>query len=190
MFSILKAKGPKSGDIPFRDSGKVTSTNFPVLHQDIIYHILEHAYFNELRRPDYKQLCSYALVARAWREPAQGLIFHEVFVQTDAAYKALSSIFKGKQSEHIKKLASCVRVLNFWIPKTSAAKWESRLAPTLNLFPSLYELRLCVDVHKRLDSTTMSALDNTPPIRALQIAMGSDKTKKVAQSVLPFQILG
>ncbi|KIM32265.1 hypothetical protein M408DRAFT_326888 [Serendipita vermifera MAFF 305830] len=194
MFSTLKAKSPQSDDIPFEDLGKAASTNLPVLHIDIIYHILEHAYFNDYLRPDYKQLCSYALVARAWRKPAQGLIFHEVVIKTDAAYKALSSIFKGKQSEYTQKLASCVRVLNFWISKTdkaSAAKWESRLAPILNWFPSLYELRLGVDVLDRLSPATMSALNNTPPIRALQIAMRSDETgRQAAQSVLPFQILG
>ncbi|KIM32266.1 hypothetical protein M408DRAFT_326889 [Serendipita vermifera MAFF 305830] len=194
MFSTLKAKSPKSDDIPSGDLGKATSTNLPVLHQDIVYHILEHAYFNSLLRPDYKQLCSYALVARAWRRPAQGLIFHEVFITTDAAYKALSSIFKGKKSEHTQKLASYVRVLNFWISKTdkaTVAKWESRLAPTLNWFPSLYELRLSVDVLERLIPATMSALNNTPPIRALQIAMRSDRDGgQPTQSVLPFQILG
>ena len=136
----------------------------------------------------------YALVTRAWRKPAQGLLFHEVTIPNDDAYRALASIFEDKKSEHAQDLAKCVRVLSFWISKTgkvSAQRWETRLAPTLNWFPNLYELRLGVDVLDRLSQSTMDALNNTPPIRALQIAMRSDETgKQAAQSVLPFQILG
>jgi hypothetical protein len=60
----------------------------------------------------------------------------------------------------------------------------------MNWFPLLYELRLGVDVVRQLSESTMTLLNSTPPIRALQIAMRSDERGvRATQSVLPFQIL-
>jgi hypothetical protein len=135
----------------------------------------------------------YALVARAWRKPAQSLLFHEVTLRDDLAYKSLLSLFKTRKSEHVQWLARCVRVLNFWITRTeqsSPGTWECRLPVAMNWFPLLYELRLGVDVMQRLSESTMTSLNSTPPIRALQIAMRSDERGVMAtQSVLPFQVL-
>lgn len=122
------------------------------------------------------------------------MLFHEIVIKTDREYNSLSLTLTNKKSERTKWLANCVRVLNFWISKTedaNKAKWEARLAPTLKWFPLLYELRLGVDVVERLNPSTIVALNNTPPIRALQIAMRSDeKGKQATQSIVPFQIIG
>lgn len=132
-------------------------------------------------------------MARAWRKPAQQLLFHEVTLRDDPAYKSLLSLFKDQKSEHVQWLANCVRVLNFWIKRTQQGRpgtWECRLPVAMNWFPLLYELRLGVDVAQRLSESTMALLNSTPPIRALQIAMRSDERGvKATQSVLPFQIL-
>lgn len=201
-----------NSDLPKID--KATATKWArYLNEDILYLVLEHAYFDELLRPDYPQLAKYALVAKAWREPAQRLIFHEISIKDDRAFKCISRLFSslpknsksaptdddlnGSTIQVVSRcewLRSCVRVLNFWIYKTGRMSntWETRFANVMTWFPALYELRLGVDVATRLQDSTIAKLNasTAPKLRALQIAMRpAEDGSRPTQSVLPFQLL-
>ncbi|CAG8545751.1 14857_t:CDS:1 [Acaulospora colombiana] len=101
-----------------------------------------------------------------------------------------------EKSPNAQWLRSRVRILNYTIHKTSGLfpsgiDWEAGLAPTLCWFPQLYELRLGVDNTHKLDSKTIAALQDTPSIHALQIAMRMDRAGgKPITSQVPYQLLG
>jgi len=112
-------------------------------------------------------------------------------VKDDAAHRSLKVTLEGK-TDHSNRLRGYIRVLNYWIygstPKT-ASEWEARLPATMMGCPELYELRLSVDALGTLQRETMDALNATPPIRALQIAMREDGSDRCRSSYLPAQIL-
>ncbi|PVF97696.1 hypothetical protein CPB86DRAFT_785490 [Serendipita vermifera] len=164
------------------------------LNHDILCLILEHAYFNTSFLPDFSQLVKYALVARAWRRPAQTLLFHEISATKENIYELLQYPFE--KSPNAQWLRSRVRILNYTIHKSegiisSGPDWEARLAPTLRWFPQLYELRLGVDNTQKLQDKTIAALQDTPSIHALQIAMRMDKAgRRPTTSQVPYQLIG
>jgi len=63
MFGLPKSKStaanPTSNTEPDIFENDETRYTGPVLNQDIIYLILEHAYFNNQLRPDYPNLSKY-----------------------------------------------------------------------------------------------------------------------------------
>jgi hypothetical protein len=133
------------------------------------------------------------LVSHGWQRPAQALLFHEIAIPHELAYRSLQATFEG-QSEHSKWLRGCIRVLNYWIfagGKHHAASWESRLPTTLKACPQLYELRLGVNALTKLQDKTITALNEmSPPIRALQIAMRTDDSNKTSTlSQVPLQLI-
>ncbi|KAG8865473.1 hypothetical protein FRC20_009802 [Serendipita sp. 405] len=193
---------------------KKTKGPLPLWNEDIVYLILEHVYFDKNLRPEYKHLTQYALVNSAWRVPAQTLLFHEVSVKDEKAFKCFERLFSShskpsKKSStgegalvpdlpHRERLRSNVRVLNYWIYKLRGLAdltnhWESRFPVVMSWFPHLYELRLGVDMLARLQDKTINMLNtakHSPSIRALQIAMRSDEYgNKPTASTLPFQLI-
>jgi hypothetical protein len=101
-----------------------------------------------------------------------------------------------EKSPNAQWLRSRVRILNYTIHRNSGVfvdkfDGEAQLAPTLKWFPQLYELRLGIDNMFKLNDKTIAALQDTPSIRALQIAMRMDRTgTRPGQSQVPYQILG
>jgi hypothetical protein len=166
--------------------------DLPILNADILMSVLEHAYFDEKLRPSFRDFTQYALVARPFRRPAQRLLFHEVSIKDEIAWKSLRNLFQETKDDYSAWLAGCVRVLNFWVFKSGmfATDWEARLPKVLTWFPQLYELRLGVDILTKLKDSTLSALNRPHSIRALQIAMRTDEDlRSPVTSVVPLQML-
>ena len=171
--------------------------NTPRLHDDVIFVIIDHLYYDTKLLPDWNNFPQYALVARLWRIPVQKLLFHEVKItSTDANYEALRKAV-NPSTEHGRLLRNCVRILNYTlspgsptIPAYKATSWEKRLPVALKLFPYLYELRLNIDGMADLSAGVLRALDDgTPPIRALQIGMRFRPTSMPRDSNIPLQLL-
>ncbi|KAG8810766.1 hypothetical protein FRC17_002788, partial [Serendipita sp. 399] len=141
------------------------------------------------------------------------LLFHEISVKDEKAFKCLDRLFSSQTKPsrkstadgtlvsdlpHKERLRNSVRVLNFWIYKLRGFAdltnhWEARFPIVMCWFPHLYELRLGVDMLVKLQDKTINMLNtakHSPSIRALQIAMRSDEYgNKPTTSTLPFQLI-
>lgn len=161
------------------------------MNEDVIGLILEHLYRGDDLKPDYRNLSSYARVARAWGNPAQRLLFRHVIVDDEKSFNSIQHATRpGTPRGDL--LPRYVRILEY--PKVSSSspfrqKWEGRLPTILNLFPLLYEVRVLISDLDQLSPNTLRALESTPPIIALRISMTASPVRTAESSIVPVQLL-
>lgn len=139
--------------------------------RDVIEIILEHLYYVDNKfRPDSRALARYSRISRAWRLPAQILLYRQVNIRTRRDLESVTHAVSRK-SRHTKILKHSVRVLRIRISGAYAsnAVFPEQLPRCLRLFPYLYELRLNIQQIHEFDAMILQDLKDTPAIQSLMI---------------------
>ncbi|KAI9566170.1 hypothetical protein HD554DRAFT_2025901 [Boletus coccyginus] len=157
------------------------------LPPELVFVILEHAYYTPAGSPDYALLANCSLVCTSWSIPAQSLLFHKTTkLQSHtmgASFRAAltTSAVRGKPVGH------AVRSLDIGVggfPNASACEPED-LAQLLQACPRLYELSLSTYSLHEFDKFVLAKLkDSGQGIRALNLRHCG------VQSPVLFQLLG
>jgi hypothetical protein len=142
--------------------------------QDILFEVLEHAYFDASLLPDTRGLAKYSRVGREWRTPAQTLLFRQVSLPTHKSVRSFRRVV-----EESSELAAMVRVLSISAPDGS--DWSVEWAHIILLCKHMYQLDLDVYKVPRFSDDTISLLRDAPTISALQISSTNIPTRVAYQ---------
>ncbi|KAF7792623.1 hypothetical protein EIP86_003720 [Pleurotus ostreatoroseus] len=155
---------------------------------ELIQSVLEMLYYDEKMRPNYPALTSAALVCRAWRNPAQQLLFRNVELSTPLDLKHLG-YFLSVTSPSCPRgldLASLVRQVDLILTYTQDPQILVQLVSRCH---RLYDVTLRVVGVHALDDDTLEGLRQAhtasmpTPIRSLSLMMCG------VQSPLLYQLL-
>lgn len=155
------------------------------LPPELVFVILEHAYYTPAGSPDYTFLSNCALVCTTWSVPAQSLLFHkttQLRLHTIPLFHAVlvSSASRGKFLGHL------VRSLDVAVGRSSNLSCQpDTFAQLLQACPRLYELSLSTYTLHEFDQFELAKLkDAGQTIRALNLQHCG------VQSPVLFQLLG
>lgn len=156
------------------------------LPPELVFVVLEHAYYTPAGSPDYALLIDCSLVCTAWSIPAQTLLFHKTptleLPETIASFRAAltTSAARGEPMGH------AVRSLTISIGGSlKEACQPEAFAHLLQACPRLYELSLTIHGLHEFDHFALAKLkDSGQGIRALNLQSCG------VQSPVVFQLLG
>jgi hypothetical protein len=145
----------------------------PPLIQDIIDIILELLYSQNYAKPreNRRALSQYSLISKAWRRPAQRLLYQEVSIRSPQHLERLKGAVNNKTQQGL-FLGGCVRVLKLTVDESHVLTCiaPADVAPMMRLFPRLFLLHLETYRGARFSPSVIQALESTPPIQALMIS--------------------
>ncbi|OJT09874.1 hypothetical protein TRAPUB_13617 [Trametes pubescens] len=131
------------------------------LPTELIDDILEHVYYDK-GRPQWKTLRACASISRAWREPAQRLLFRRVVLGSGIHGRPAHISFReatDPETEHGRILGQHVRVLEVYVGEKSGADLDDAdLVDILARTPRLHELALHVAAVYKISLQAMDEL--------------------------------
>ena len=155
------------------------------LPPELVFVILEHAYYTPVGSPDYTLLANCSLVCTSWSTPAQSLLFHKTIKlrsNTIASFHAalVASAARGKLMGH------AVRSLDIPVGGSLNGSCQPDVfIQLLQACPRLYELSLSTFGLHEFDQFALAKLkDSGQGIRALNLQYCG------VQSPVLFQLLG
>ena len=157
------------------------------LPSELVFVILEHAYYTPAGAPDYTLLANCSLVCTSWSIPAQSLLFHKTTkLRSDTITSfhdaLIASAVRGEPMGH------AVRSLDISVGSSSRLSGSCQpevFAQLLHACPRLYELSLSTYGLHEFDQFALAKLkDSGQSIRALNLQYCG------VQSPVLFQLLG
>lgn len=155
------------------------------LPPEIVFVILEHAYYTAAGFPDYTFLANCSLVCTSWSVPAQSLLFHKT---TKLRSHTIASFHAALMASAVRRkpMGHAVRSLDISVGRSSNESYQPEaFARLLQACPRLYELSLNTFGLHEFDQFTLAKLkDSGQGIRALNLQYCG------VQSPVLFQLLG
>jgi len=156
------------------------------LPPELVFVILEHAYYTPAGSPDYALLANCSLVCTSWSIPAQSLLFHKT---TKLQSHAIASFHAALTTSAVrgKPVGHAVRSLDIHVGGlfNGSACEPGDFAQMLQACPRLYELSLSTYALHEFDKFVLAKLkDSGQGIRSLNLRHCG------VQSPVLFQLLG
>ena len=155
------------------------------LPTEIVFVILEHAYYTPVGSPDYTFLANCSLVCTSWSLPAQSLLFHKTTKLRSHTIPSFHAALVASAARE-KPLGHAVRSLDISVGRSLNESCQPEaFAQLLQACPRLYELSLSTYGLHEFDQFVLAKLkDSGQSIRALNLQYCG------VQSPVLFQLLG
>ena len=132
---------------------------------ELVFHILEAAYFDDDLEPDTRLLVNCSLVCKGWVESAQRLLFRNVIIRSQASFYAFRDTV-NRSTARGRTLGDAVARLRIVLDQNHPDKISyDDFAETMLLCPNLYELDLSLYGYGKPRVTALGALDSSDTLR-------------------------
>jgi hypothetical protein len=168
---------------------------------ELVLDIMEAAYFNDDLQPNTQLLRNCTQVCKAWRLPAQKLLFRSVTLRSQSAYYAFKKAVNPSTDTGRELARAVVRMRLTIDPNQPNGLKEYSFARAVHMCPSLFELSLSLygcatpggDAVGAMDTSrvqrcspcfdkrVIQLLESGPKISALQVTNWSDNHQCITQ---------